>query len=1036
NGSANSGDSAQINNIASGRPGIDVSSYSINGAVIGSVYYMLDGSPLGVAENNIAAIFPAFEVPEDAVDEYRVETQNTSVSYQSGAAGVISLVSKSGGDSFHGDAFGVFRPDILAANDWFNKQSQLANGAANMPPSFHRYQEGGSISGPILHKKLFFFGDYEATQQEQFDGSNYFSVPTTAERTGDFSADSYTIYDPTQPDNPDGTRQAMAGNKIANPNPIALKYLSMFPKCNNPSPSTCEAATTASPYGATNNLYLPGLDPTSGQKFDIRMDYYQSEKQRIFGRFSFSRTLNATFNAFGNMWDPFYAQNVTNARNVIVGDDITLNPTTVLQLRGSFTRHFENQGGDPAQDGFDITTLGFPSSLAAQQVFKNLPLMNFNDVGGAIGGTCCYNTFQYASENADGIASLTKVKGKHEISTGFEFMKRFMNVGQPPFPSGNYYFDFSATDQTTGAASPVGGSDFASFLLGMGTAPGSEGGNFTKDLFVAESSPYYAAFVQDTYHPTPSLTITAGVRWDIFGGKTERHNRLEYFDPKAQGSTNGVSYTGGEVFAGSGGRSPITTNLTDFGPRLGFAWQPGKNLVIHGGAGYYYGPSAAMVSGAGEDSDGFSSSSNWNATNWNNDPNTIAFDGGGLGNSVLLNSLSNPFPAGVVPLVGASQGLATYLGTTLSTMLHSQRTQTTYNFNLGWEVNFSHGVVLSAAYVGSRGLFLPLGGADLNQLDLGAIASNQSALVNNSVVNLWGPIQPCTNANVDPDTCQPNATVPLWVSLQQFPQFGDGASCCGGGVSIHGYPGGDSEYSSLQTKLQKRLTQHFTTLASFTWAKLITDDGNPPLGFVGAHNGSAQDWKNLNFEHSVSPQEVKFQFTAQASYDLPMGKGRALSLNGPGNAILGNWTVNGIAYLSDGIPINAPGVGAGFAYFNQRTDMTCNPSQGAPHTAAQWFTPNCFAAPASQFVAGTAPAYLDNVRTMGAQELDLSLFKSITLGKERELRFEISSYNVANRAQFAGPNVSSQASGFVNFGQIYSTSNTPRQFQFGGRFTF
>ena len=403
---------------------------------------------------------------------------------------------------------------------------------------------------------------------------------------------------------------------------------------------------------------------------------------------------------------------------------------------------------------------------------------------------------------------------------------------------------------------------------------------------------------------------------------------------------------------------------------------------------------------------------------------------------MLLNSLSNPFPAGVVPLVGASQGLATYLGTTLSTMLHSQRTQTTYNFNLGWEVNFSHGVVLSAAYVGSRGLFLPLGGADLNQLDLGAIASNQSALVNNSVVNLWGPIQPCTNANVDPDTCQPNATVPLWVSLQQFPQFGDGASCCGGGVSIHGYPGGDSEYSSLQTKLQKRLTQHFTTLASFTWAKLITDDGNPPLGFVGAHNGSAQDWKNLNFEHSVSPQEVKFQFTAQASYDLPMGKGRALSLNGPGNAILGNWTVNGIAYLSDGIPINAPGVGAGFAYFNQRTDMTCNPSQGAPHTAAQWFTPNCFAAPASQFVAGTAPAYLDNVRTMGAQELDLSLFKSITLGKERELRFEISSYNVANRAQFAGPNVSSQASGFVNFGQIYSTSNTPRQFQFGGRFTF
>lgn len=1052
NGSPNSSNSEAIINISSGRPGIDVSSYSINGAIVGSVYYMLDGSPLGIAENNVAAIMPMSEIPEDGVEEYRVETQNTPASYQSGGAGVISLVSKSGGDAFHGDAFGVFRPDILAANEWFNKQSQLANGTANTPPSFHRYQEGGAISGPILRKKLFFFGDYEATQQELYDGSNYFSVPTTAERTGDFSADSYTIYDPTQPDVASGplagTRQPLAGNKIANPNPIALKYLSEFPKCNTPSPGTCEAVTAASPYGAINNLFLPGLDPTTGQKFDVRMDYYQSEKQRIFGRFSFTRTLNATFNAFGSMWDPFYAQNVTNARNAIVGDDLTLNPTAVLQLRYAFTRHYENQGGDPSQVGFDITTLGFPSSLAAQEVYKLLPLMNFNDVGGAIGGTCCYNTFQFASEDSDALASLTKVKGKHEISAGFEYMKRFMNVGQPPFPSGNYNFDFSATDQTAGAASPVGGSDFASMLMGVGTSPGSENTNFTKDLFVAEASPYYAAFIQDTYHLTPTLTITAGVRWDIFGGKTERHNRLEYFDPTAAGTTSGVSYTGGEVFASSGNRSPFATNLTNFGPRLGFAWQPSKDFVVHGGAGYYYGPSAEMVSNSREDSDGFSSTSNWNATDWNLDPNTIAFDAGGQGNSVLYGSsldpsspggpapgptapysLSNPFPTGVIPIVGATQGLATYLGSPLSAMLHSQRTQTTYNFNLGWELSFSHGFTLSAGYVGSRGLFVVMGGEDLNQLSIGTIASHQSSLFN-PVPNQWEAILPSTNANYG------SATVPEWIALQPFPQFGSGGGCCGSGVGINGYPGGDSEYSSLQTKLQKRLTDHFTTLTSFTWAKLITDDSQPPLGFVGFHNGAPQDWKNLNLEHSVSPQEVKFQFTSQASYDLPVGKGRALNLNGVSNAILGNWTANGVVYLSDGVPIPAPVVGAGFAYFNQRTNMVCDPSRGAPHTPAVWFNPNCFTAPASPFVAGSAPTFLGNVRTMGAEELDLSLFKSFTLGKERELRFDISSYNVTNKAQFSAPNVSSQASGYVNFGQIYSTSNTPRQFQFGSRFTF
>ncbi|EQD27962.1 Cna protein B-type domain protein, partial [mine drainage metagenome] len=135
----------------------------------------------------------------------------------------------------------------------------------------------------------------------------------------------------------------------------------------------------------------------------------------------------------------------------------------------------------PTQSQFDnLTTLGFPASLAAQENYKTLPYVIFNDVGGGVGGTADDNTFIYASENSDINASVTRVQGKHEISTGFEYMQRFLNVGQPPEPSGAYYFDNSATDQTV--ASGNGGSDFASFLVGMGTSPGSESGNFSKDL--------------------------------------------------------------------------------------------------------------------------------------------------------------------------------------------------------------------------------------------------------------------------------------------------------------------------------------------------------------------------------------------------------------------------------------------------------------------------------------------------------------------------------------------------------------------------
>jgi hypothetical protein len=112
------------------------------------------------------------------------------------------------------------------------------------------------------------------------------------------------------------------------------------------------------------------------------------------------------------MWDPNYAQNVTNARNAIVADDLTLSPTTVLQLRYSFTRHYENQGGDPGAKWLRHHHVGFPSSLAAEEVYKILPLMNFNDLGGGIGGTCCYNTFQYASENSDVIATSPRSKGR------------------------------------------------------------------------------------------------------------------------------------------------------------------------------------------------------------------------------------------------------------------------------------------------------------------------------------------------------------------------------------------------------------------------------------------------------------------------------------------------------------------------------------------------------------------------------------------------------------------------------------------------
>src|ERR1700685_2377080 len=137
-------------------------------------------------------------------------------------------------------------------------------------------------------------------------------------------------------------------------------------------------------------------------------------------------------------------------------------------------------------------------------------------------------------------------------------MKRYLNVGQPPAPAGAYGFDISATDQQTlpPGGTTFGGSDFASLLVGMGSQPGTESnqGNypsFTKDIFAAESNPYYAAFVEDTFHASKALTITAGLRWNIFGGRNERFNRQEYFNPNVSTTANGVPYTGAEIYVNS-----------------------------------------------------------------------------------------------------------------------------------------------------------------------------------------------------------------------------------------------------------------------------------------------------------------------------------------------------------------------------------------------------------------------------------------------------------------------------------------------------
>ncbi|MGC2636634.1 MAG: carboxypeptidase regulatory-like domain-containing protein [Acidobacteriaceae bacterium] len=1008
NATPNSGELPAVFNA---RSLIDVSSYSINGALQGDVYYMVDGSPIGLPENNVGTLLPAMQIPEDAVDEYRVETQNAPASYQSGAAGVISLATKSGTNNFHGDAFIYIRPNTLAANDYFAKQYDASQGLPNQPAGFHRYQAGGSIGGPIHHDKLFFFGDYQGTWQESLE-TDQFTFPTQAERGGDFSADSFTVYDPFLPDNRDGTRQPYPGNNVSGNMDPAGKILAQdFPTPNQAGEGAYHV----------NNYTFNGLDPNNGQQFDVRVDDNQFHSQHLFGRLSWGHLYFGDALAYGanSIWDPSTYRNTTPEFDALVADDLTLGSKSVLQLRYSFARQHENQV-DPSQGGHSLTEFGFPASLASQVDYATLPYIGFGGFTSGLGsGDQGGWYFLFASESSDASATWRTVVGKHEISAGAEYQKMFLNEGFPEASAGAFYFDTTATSSTTFAGD---GDDFASFLIGMGEPPGYEGGNFTKDIFTAEASPYYGFFAQDSYHLSRNVNVSLGLRWDLFGGRTERHNRLEAFDPTATYAINGVPLRGGEVFAGTDGygRSPFHTNLDDLSPRLSFAWQVAPQLVLHGGAGIYYGPSMHMVAGPFEDSQGFSSSTSWNATTYNAD-----------GNTVMLNPLSNPFPAGIVEPTGASQGLATGLGAPLQTFLRSQAEPTTYDYNFGFEYQLPAKIALNVAYVGSHGIHLPLNGTDLNQLPISVYETYGNAL-NNNIPNIWENALPPTSAFYG------QSTVPYWMNFEPYPQYSNGGP--NSGVVMDGYPAGISEYNSLQVKVERHLSNHWNALASYTWGKLMSDDAAPPLSFVGYHGvGAPEDWRNLSLDYSVSPQDVTNQFSGQISWDLPAGNGRALNLHGAPNAILGNWTVNTIVYLSSGVPINTPN-GTEDPWFNQRVDQVCNPAKGAPHTATMWFNYTCFAQPADPFRPGNSSAYMSNVRTDGAHQADLSLYKNFPMRGERNLRFEIAAYNISNTVQLGYPGVfwnpSPTADNMAGFGQITGASNQPRQFQVASRFSF
>jgi hypothetical protein len=980
--------------------------YQIGGGAANQSATFIDGGSINVSYVNLTTLVPT----QDAVQEFRVQTNNLSAEFGRFTGGVINLTTKSGSNSFHGSAYEFLRNKVLNANTFFNNRSNIDR------PAFTQNQFGANVGGPVLKEKLFFFFSYEGFRQRQ--GQSFLiSVPTEAMRNGDFSALSPPIYDPLTTcgrlGNPacardaNGaeilTRQPFANNQIpANRLDPTAKILSdLWAKPNLPG-TVFNYATNASVGGNNDQI-------------NARMDYNLSDKQRIFGRYTRWSNLNLPIDPYKTQTYVDRGPETFKTHQLVLADTYSFNQNMIADVRLSYLRFIYDR--TPESLGVDLTKFGWPAALNSQVAFAHIPtpcVQGYTDV------FCTNGTGSVIiarNENYSLAGTLTRISGRHTLKFGGELRRLTHNYAQSNNAAGAFNFNnlFTSSNPFTPAGTGIG---FASFMLGYGTD-----GNIQTPELVAGQQIYQGYFANDTFQLSQRLTINYGVRWELPGPWTERFDRLTAFLPDAASplaATTGLPLRGKLALVNTADRESRSSqnrywNL--FAPRLGFSYRFLDKTVVRGGYGIFYLPNDVAFSTAPNNSP-----VNLLATQW-----VSTLDG----SVTPVDRLSNPFPNGVLRPPGNRPTFQqTLLGQGLG---NSPIADEPYGYNQQWNLNIQHelkdGTLVEVAYAGSKGTHLP--------------ANQQIDQLPDEFLALGTQLQQqVTNPFFGQIASGPLAarTVSRGQLLRPFPQYN--------GVSIGGISNRNSSYHALQMKVEKRFRAGGSILGSYSWSKLISDtdtltgwlEGSPPAG--------VQNNNNLRLERSLASFDVPHRLVISYVLDLPVGKGRRLlgDVSGPADKLLSGWGVNGVYTAQSGFPLrfttaanltNSFGGGSRPNVVSGCDSSVSGSAQSrlgsaSDASAPKWFNTSCFAQPAA-FTFGTEGRVNPKLRAHGMNNIDFAVFKRTKLTEQLGLEFRTEFFNLFNRVQFNFPG---QALGNPQFGVVSSQVNNPRLVQFALRLVF
>ena len=821
-------------------------------------------------------------------------------------------------------------------------------------------------------------------------------------------------------------------------------------------PSTCYDSAakvmktewpTANVPSSTNNSQRVSGTGSDTSSWVGRVDYSLSSKQRLFARFTRSiltdeaqEWMPGGVDPSGKTWHIGGGTTHNRALSGVIGDTYTFNPSTILDVRLSVMRVYNDQV--PPTIGMDLSIFGSNwASLAKSMTVVNLPSVNVTDNACAAGTYCAPTGFGNAgqislqwNDNEAAVFSLTKIVGPHSLKMGGEirFMDRYMLNESGQASAGgslnfsNQYFS---------------GNGWANFLLGL---PNSATLTTTRE--VGSVNLYQGYYINDTWQTSHKLTINAGLRWELSGNVKEKHDSAMELAPATTASiTNPTTGATGNVYGTAvlvnstaypdRGTEPARHDI--FAPNAGFAYRLTDSDVIRGG----YGLNVAAIDiqgGMFPDQASMNSFSN----TWD------------FGASGITNPLSNPFPSGLTQAPGrAGFTQSLFLQQNLTAPVASMKYPYTQQWNLAVSHQFKGDLMLEVGYAGSSAKNLPM---TFVYNELNHMYWNDQSLYTNQSNTAASTVAGTMLTQSQLDTCN-TAWKKVTPTKTTYTSYGQCARPYQAYLNFNDVigPTGFTSYHSMPIRIQKRFKSGGQVSASYAWAKALGNTGG----------GNIQDWYNLKAEKALTGFSLPRRLVVSYVVNIPFGKGQKFlsSVSNPvASRLISGWTVNGITTFQSGFPVTITASmpqGQRSIPNTYGAGLRPNYAPGCPKMAGgSWkshvlagtsvLNNSCWSAPPVAYTisgtgyattTGNQPRVDPEVRQPGYNNWDLSIVKKTAVTERFNLEFRAEFFNVWNHIRFGGPGSTVNGGQAPTFGIISGSSqgeNQPRLGQLSLRLNF